>query len=106
MENSLYKDIKKLLGMKADDVVVINNYWRCKFSGLSFSGWKQDINSPSLVSESFVTINDNGNNIDGCISILKDDSLNDSLYAMLYIKEPFAEKWEKMLNVISIEFLA
>ena len=95
------KDIEKLLKSHAGDVVIVNGKWKCKFSGNTCSKWIQSMNSPSQYSAIYVdVVEDDNTMLDGCITILKDDTLADKLYGFLYLKKPMSEKWEKMVNIV------
>ena len=97
------KDIEKLLKIQAGDVVVINNKWKCKFSGNTFGKWIQSMNSPAQYSTICVdVVEDDNTMLDGCIAILKDEALTDKHYGFLYLKKPMSEKWEKMVNVVNL----
>lgn len=99
------KDVEKLLKAYAGDIAVVNGKWKCKFSGLTFNGWKNDNNSPSQDNEAYVNVVGEGNDmLDGCIVVHRDEKLADKLYAFLYLKKPMDEKWAKMLNVTSLSF--
>ena len=95
-------DIKKLLEAHAGDVVVVNNRWKCKFSGYMFNGWSKSKNSPSYYIDIYVDVVEDNTLLNGCISIFKDEALTDKYYGFLYLKKPMSEKWEKMFNIKNI----
>ena len=97
------KDVEKLLKAQAGDIAVVNGKWKCKFSGNTSSKWTQSMNSPSQYSTIYVdVVEDDNTMLDGCIIVLKDEALTDKQYGFLYLKKPTSEKWEKMVNVISM----
>lgn len=101
--------IVKLLEVDPREYFTINNSkfecHFCKTEGKPFSEWKKDENSPSLFCEAELRVYDNADRgilYDGLILVQRDDSMEQPLSAVLYVKKSGAEKWQAMHTVTSI----
>ena len=107
--NSMQEKIKKLLEIDPRDHFTVNDSkFECHFLAIDrkpFTKWKKDENSPSLFCEAEVMVYDNADRsklLEGLVLVQQNNSIENPLSAVLYIKPFGSEKWQTMHTIIDI----
>ena len=97
--------IEKLVDMKSGDSFVVNGKWKCTILNDDINvNWKKDINSPAVVTEIYVNVEENDKIFDGIVVVQSDMSLSRKYYAVLCIRRQTDQAWQRMFTVNSISF--